>query len=484
MKCKKCGAELFDGTCFCAMCGEPVDTLIPERLSAQDDSSDAGPSGTTESDNDNSVESVPGNNNEDKHPEKSKKIIWIIVILSIALLCSIIVIIILLGSKKGSESTINTEASTTLLADNNNPNSEDLSPSQATVNDPSITTLPTTSLPDAYNSQNEEYTIRNYVGMKVEEVIDELKKYDIEYKVEYQEVEDGEEGIVLEQSVPEGTVVKPDSSVTTVRLTVSKLPDAPEKFTLNDYSGVDYQVVLTTLNGMGFQTALFIESSETVEPGQVIRTDPPAGSEVETGQTIGIYYATDKTVVPSLQGMNLTQAQEAITAAKLTSSIEITEEAQALDPSQQYVIRTDPGANTEVARGTSVRLYVGTYEDALRGTTPTPTPMSLEVVVNTEGDGTVTGAGQYAPGTQVILTSVPAEGWKLEYWKDSLGNIVSYSAQYTFIVEENHVYSIVAVFTAAPTDTPTPTPTPPPTDTPSPTPTPVPTDTPTPTPMR
>ena len=98
------------------------------------------------------------------------------------------------------------------------------------------------------------------------------------------------------------------------------------------------------------------------------------------------------------------------------------------------------------------------------------------------GSGKVEGSGEYDPETTVNLKAVPDEGFKFDYWQDSLGNVVSVKEEYTFIVtENNHIF--VAVFTANPTSTPTPTPTPSPapTATSTPTPTPSPTATPTPT---
>lgn len=333
-------------------------------------------------------------------------------------------------------------------------------------------------------TQNDDYTIKNYVGMKYEDVKAELDKYDIECKPDYQEVEEGEGDIVLAQTPSEGTVVKPGSSVTTVRLTVSKLPETPEKFTLADYTGLEYTAVVASLRNMGFETALFTDNASDAEAGTVIRTDPPANSEVEEGQTIGIYYASDKTIVPNLQAMSLQEAEEALRNAKLTGTVEMTEEAAALPEAERYVIRTDPAPDTEVTRNSSIRLYVGTHEDALRGTTPTPTPLPVEVIVETQGAGTVTGGGLYEPGATVELTATPAEGYKLDHWQDSFGNVVSYSSPYRFAVEENHSYRVVAVFVPAPTDTPTPTPSPTPTPVPTNTPTPVPaTATPTPTPV-
>ena len=86
--------------------------------------------------------------------------------------------------------------------------------------------------------------------------------------------------------------------------------------------------------------------------------------------------------------------------------------------------------------------------------------------------GTITGAGKYDLNTQVTLTATPAPGFKFEYWEDALGNIVTYTANYAFVVKESTTFT--AVFSPLPTNPPTPTNTPvppPPTNTPVPPPT-------------
>ena len=88
-----------------------------------------------------------------------------------------------------------------------------------------------------------------------------------------------------------------------------------------------------------------------------------------------------------------------------------------------------------------------------------------------KGSGTATGAGTYELNTQVTLTATPAAGFKFEYWMDSLGNIVTYSLNYTFVVKESTTFTVV--FSALPTNTPVPTDTPTPVP---PTPTPIPPD--------
>ena len=96
--------------------------------------------------------------------------------------------------------------------------------------------------------------------------------------------------------------------------------------------------------------------------------------------------------------------------------------------------------------------------------TPTPTPAMVTVFGNAEGYGTIQGAGEYLPNTQVTLTAQPADGYKFECWKDIWGNTVSVQPTYTFQTGESNA-SFTAVFSPLPTPTPVPTEAPPPDNT-------------------
>ena len=111
------------------------------------------------------------------------------------------------------------------------------------------------------------------------------------------------------------------------------------------------------------------------------------------------------------------------------------------------------------------------------GGTPTPTPVMYEIKIEIKGSGTVSGGGSYEPGATVTLRAEPAADYVFDCWKDSLNNIVAYSADYTFVVgNSNATYKAIFKRADTPTPTPTNTPTPTPTNTPTPTPTPVPVD--------
>ena len=319
-------------------------------------------------------------------------------------------------------------------------------------------------------SVNTDYTVENYVGLKADEVISRLDAAQVYYTIDYK-VTDKEPGIVIAQSIKEGVTISTTNRLNPLVITVSS---ADESIILQEYAGANYQDAFRSLKNLGLEPVLRLEPSDKYEAGLVIRTEPEAGTQLLRGETVIIIYATEpsSSVVPDVVGNTVAEAKKKLEEANLNYSVEGSAEVLALDAKKQYVILTNPVAGTTVGRKSSVKLYVGTKEDYQNGGTPTPTPPQAVVEIVMKGTGTVTGSGKYDLNTQVTLTATPANGFKFEYWMDSLGNIVCYTPNFTFVVKESTTYT--AVFSALPTNTPVP-----PTDTPVP---PPPTNTPVPPP--
>ena len=316
--------------------------------------------------------------------------------------------------------------------------------------------------------QNTDYKIENYVGLKADEVTKRLDAAGVNYTVEYQDTDAYEPGIIIAQSIREGVIVSTTNKLSNLVLTISSVG---ESIILQDYADANYKDAYTSLKKLGLEPVLRPEPSDKVEPGLVIRTEPEANTQLLRGESVIIIYAIEpkSSIVPDVVGNTVAEAVKKLEEASLNYTVEGSSEVLALDAKKQYVIITNPVAGTSVARKSSVKLYVGTKEDYQNGGTPTPTPPQAVVDIVIKGSGTASGAGVYELNTQVTLTATPATGCKFEYWVDSLGNIVSYSVNFTFVVKESTVYTVV--FSDMPTNTPAPTDTPTP---PPPTPTPIP----------
>ncbi len=335
-------------------------------------------------------------------------------------------------------------------------------------------TLVVSSIRNATNIQtNNDFTVDNYCGMQVDDVIKILDDNKIEYDIQYYTInpenpndEGLVPGIVIAQSINEGMVIASGSSIHKIVLTVTKSSDA---VVLEDYSGQDYHSVYTILVNQHYRVTIVSEVSEEFDPDAVIRTEPAAGSLVQEGDSIVIIYAKEPTSseVPNIVGHNLTEAREMMEEANLIiGRIEAAPEVLSLPEDQQFVIRTDPVAGTSLPRRSSISIIVGTYEDYQRGGTPTPTPVSVIISAQASGGGTVTGGGTYSPGDTVTLTASAPAGYTFVHWLNPNGQIVAYDPVFTFAVPTPAAnsdpnappvtWSYTAVFAPNPTNTPVP----------------------------
>ena len=113
------------------------------------------------------------------------------------------------------------------------------------------------------------------------------------------------------------------------------------------------------LRELGLDPAQKPESSETLDPGIVIRTIPVGGREVEPGQSVDVYVSTGpaKRNIPPLVDMPWPEAEANLLGLRLTPTKQ--EESNDLIAFGN-VIRTEPAAGQEVERDAQVTVYVST----------------------------------------------------------------------------------------------------------------------------
>ncbi|MCU1523855.1 MAG: pknB [Microbacteriaceae bacterium] len=123
--------------------------------------------------------------------------------------------------------------------------------------------------------------------------------------------------------------------------------------------GEDYtKIAAPKLTNLKLVPNLLTEASSTVPQGQVISTDPTAGTRVSKGQQVKVYVSAGKnpTTVPSLNNLTEAAAKDAITARKLAYG-KTSPEHSATIPAGT-VIRSEPAANAAAREGDTVNLVV------------------------------------------------------------------------------------------------------------------------------
>ncbi len=116
------------------------------------------------------------------------------------------------------------------------------------------------------------------------------------------------------------------------------------------------------LEELGFEVEVRrreVDPDET-EPGTVVAQDPKRDEEVARGFTVTITVAVepDTVVVPSLEGLSVSQAQSELRAADLTLGSTLQEASADID--EGLVIRSEPATDAEVEPGSAVDIYVST----------------------------------------------------------------------------------------------------------------------------
>jgi beta-lactam-binding protein with PASTA domain len=123
-------------------------------------------------------------------------------------------------------------------------------------------------------------------------------------------------------------------------------------------SGALFDDGAAVLREQGLLVLKVSETSDEVEPGVIIRTDPVAGTQVPERTPVTVYVSAGKleTQVPLLVGMTEEEARTALETARLVLGT-ITP-ANSANIAKGLVIETSPVASSKLAEGSIVNLIV------------------------------------------------------------------------------------------------------------------------------
>ena len=158
----------------------------------------------------------------------------------------------------------------------------------------------------------EFFSVDSYIGRKYTDVERELQRENIR-STETRVFNDYDEGLIISQSQPRGAKLSNDGA-SVISFEVS---DGPHRILLPNYANIGYRDAEADLRLKGLKTEIVDAESETVVKGNVIRTEPTAGTEVEEGRRIIVFRSlgqeeVQKARVPSLLGMNYAEAKETL----------------------------------------------------------------------------------------------------------------------------------------------------------------------------
>ena len=144
---------------------------------------------------------------------------------------------------------------------------------------------------DSSINDYETVEVQNFVGAVYTSELEEWFSTSEYYRlssVEYQYSENVSLGEIIGQHPAAGEMKKvlKNKQFCNVKLVLS---GGREKVTIKDYLMSDYRLVMSELNRMKIKCTVVKQPSIVQEYGSVLRTDPPAGTTVNIGDTVEIY---------------------------------------------------------------------------------------------------------------------------------------------------------------------------------------------------
>ena len=165
-------------------------------------------------------------------------------------------------------------------------------------------------------------------------------------------------------------------------ITVS-LGEEPEAKTMDDFVGTSADEAKSILVSQGFEPITRNEISYVYDAGQVVRTEPSAGTQMNPGQTVYIYVSIGPDIVTAkmlnVMGLDVSRAKELLGQSGFTKVS--VEEVESLKPKGE-VIHQSVMKNEEIDVNTEIVLQVskGPEETTAPTQTNPPSPQEPETI--------------------------------------------------------------------------------------------------------
>lgn len=213
----------------------------------------------------------------------------------------------------------------------------------------------------------------NFVGYSYDELISS-NQYDYQFVLEQEKTNEYEPGIIIRQSPEAGTKVLEGSQVT---LVVSASMD---DITVPNVYELDLEKGKKALSNEGLNKFSVTKvSSETIEEGKIVYTNPKAGSIVSSDSEITIFISSGPTTeivenitVPDVVGLRQEGARAFLEKTGFSNITFITEASAA---EKGVVLSQSPSAGTNAVADTQIKITISS------GQTTTTEPEKKDVAV-------------------------------------------------------------------------------------------------------
>ena len=202
--------------------------------------------------------------------------------------------------------------------------------------------------------------LESFVGFSYDELQNDTS-YDYQFVAEYRKTNDQEPGIIISQSPEAGSRVTKGSTVTLI------VAASEKDISVTNVYGLSLELAQETLKQDGLTIFKTMKvSSESVEEGKVVYTDPKAGTIVSSDQEITIYISdgpsttTVETIkVPDVTGLTQSGAKAFLEKYGFKN---VTFPTQDSVLKKGIVISQSPGAGTSVKETDTIKVIISTGE--------------------------------------------------------------------------------------------------------------------------
>ncbi|MGI5905303.1 MAG: Stk1 family PASTA domain-containing Ser/Thr kinase [Candidatus Pararuminococcus gallinarum] len=201
----------------------------------------------------------------------------------------------------------------------------------------------------------DEVVLPNFVGLTYDMIVNDELYEDFDIVVEIEEPNDTyDKGIIFEQNPKAGRTVRVGSEVKV------KVSSGKTVITIPTLANVESTLASGQLTDMGLEVSQKTEYNDSVAEGNVIRTDPVEGSEVDAGTSVILYVSLgpeEKLIdMPNVTGIQLETARTLLQQSGLKVNKVNTDPSS--DRPAGTVIQQDPAAGTQIASGSAVTLTI------------------------------------------------------------------------------------------------------------------------------
>ncbi|MGN0522987.1 MAG: Stk1 family PASTA domain-containing Ser/Thr kinase [Eubacterium sp.] len=261
--------------------------------------------------------------------------------------------------------------------------------------------------------------LENFVGTNYDDIVG---AYDYDFTYEYEKTDDYEQGIVIRQQPNAGEKVLKGSKVTLVIATSSEDIVVPQIY------GYKLDKSEELLDNAGLVNHKIVEMShETVAEGEVIYSDPKAGTVVSADQMITIYVSSGPSTtvirslkVPDVTGLSQAGARSFLEKYGFTNISFVTEDSEV---EKGIAISQSPSAGSTAQETDTIKVIISS------GVTTTTTQKNARISLTIKLPKVIEDGSEYAEdtititlnGTTYTSNMVALDGNNREYSVDGDG---------------------------------------------------------------